>query len=739
METSKRRVRMRTVFGMNVMTTGFKLGESYSTGWSANALLTARSAKDQPLSGEQMLGVVATHGVQAGFPVVAELVFHGGPFDGIVIRSWPCMITNVLPEAIGRNSAACRVTLVDPITYLAKRPLWGVYRGASPAELVGGAISLAAGGNGKPATDIWRQGLPRIRILPGYRSAIEIVPYAIAAGETLGEWLASVLSGLGLRAELEGMLDDDSVLLSLRDTLPVATPRTMLLLDDDVEEFPVDTSDFGPIAIRGHAAFPGMDLRAGLLDDPTKGSARPVANLGAVGHVFSESELNVEEATERLYREVMGRYAEMLMLRAVSRQPDLRPGSVIEFSREVYGTKTWQVGSVLHTMRGDIYDNDMTLMVGTTGWYPPLPLAEPARFVSAMVDGGDDYAYLQPVPRDRLGRVKVTFVFNPSVVGLEALEVAYGDRDGDREVTLADFTQEEEEDFDDNRETYDEKVDSLLRGEFADPYPGRDDADLSEDELVERQRLAAEREKVFLYMGYRRAKDELEADRDRDGLVSKRDALVSEELSEALADPTRRAELEAEWQAYAATVQTSGDDPGDDTGESAELPEVDPLAIEYGRLFGDESLLDPETDADVIAARRDAEIEPDRWPPRIALPVLQPTAGALHGAVSSHRQGDMLRVAVHGPFSAEIVGSQYRDDRRVNPDLQKAVAGVVAEHNFGQQWTGIVFRPIEQIEMEKHDDEAAKAIKHETEHGVQSVSSSAESEDETGDAGDESS
>ena len=702
METSKRRVRMRTVFGVNLMMTGFALGESYSTGWSANALITA-SSEEARLTGEQMLGVVTAHGVQAGFPVVMEIVFDGGPYNGIVLRGWPAIIVHVLPERTGEHTAACSVKLVDPVSYLASRTVWGVYRGASPAEIVGGAISLAAGGDGKPTTEVRISGLPRIDIQAGYRTAIRIVPYAIASGETLGEWLATLLSGLGLRAELEGMLHDDSILLSLRDTRPVLSPRTMLVLDDDTVTTPQDTSDYGPIAIRGHAAFPGMDLRAGLLDDPTKGSARPLASLGVVGHVFSESELNVDEATERLYREVTGRYSEMLMLRAASRQPAIQPGTVIELSREVHGSQTWQVASVLHTMRGEVYDNDMTLMGGTTGWYPPLPLVEPSRFVSAIVDGGKDFRYLQPVPRDRLGRIKVTFVFNPSVTGLEALELAAADRDGDMEVTLKDYTEEEIEDYEANGDGYDETVNSFFRGEFADPYPGFSDEELTETELAERQRLYGEREKALRYMAYRRAKNEAEADRDLDGVVSSRDALISDELSEALDDPERRAEIEAEWQAYAAVAQA----PEEETDATTDLPELDPLAAEFGRLFGDETLLDPAEDADAIAARRDAEIEPDRWPPRVALPVLEGTAGALHGAVSSHRQGDIVRVAVHSPFSAEIVGSQYRDDRRVNPDLQGAVTGIVAEHNFGEQWTGIVFRPIEEVEMEEYEEEAA--------------------------------
>ncbi|MCY4430024.1 MAG: hypothetical protein OXC11_06470, partial [Rhodospirillales bacterium] len=67
-------------------------------------------------------------------------------------------------------------------------------------------------------------------------------------------------------------------------------------------------------------------------------------------------------------------------------------------------------------------------------------------------------------------------------------------------------------------------------------------------------------------------------------------------------------------------------------------------------------------------------------------------AAALHGFIVGPREGDPCRVAVHSPFSAEIVGFQYRNDRKINEDLSTSVAGLVVEHNYAQAWSGLVFR-----------------------------------------------
>ena len=57
--------------------------------------------------------------------------------------------------------------------------------------------------------------------------------------------------------------------------------------------------------------------------------------------------------------------------------------------------------------------------------------------------------------------------------------------------------------------------------------------------------------------------------------------------------------------------------------------------------------------------------------PTPPLALLLPMAGALHGFVPGHRHGDICRVLVHHPFAAEVLGAQYRDDRRINTEFRR--------------------------------------------------------------------
>ena len=138
--------------------------------------------------------------------------------------------------------------------------------------------------------------------------------------------------------------------------------------------------------------------------------------------------------------------------------------------------------------------------------------------------------------------------------------------------------------------------------------------------------------------------------------------------------------------------------------EKAEFEAQEKLVDEYGALFEEKhaGLSD-----EVLAARQDAEEVGDRWPPRIRLSMIKPMAGAMHGFIAAHRHGDICRVAVHSPFNAEIVGFQYRDDRRINTDLAGAVAGLVVEHNYAQSWSGLVFRRTDAMEPPPADEAGA--------------------------------
>ena len=655
----------------------FALREGYSAGWTGTGVIVGNG--ESPMTPGAMISAVLASGVLAGTAVGLALEADAGPSGGANVRSWPCVVSGIRPFPIDEFSAGCNVRLVDPVSYLAEQPIWGAYRGVSAAEAVGGTLSLATGGDGKPTMTPVLAGLPPVRVVAEYRDALNMVPYVIAAGQRLGDWLADFLAMLGLRAELRGHEDGGTDLI-LTDSVPRGQPFEMPVVTPAGTDPPGPGSS-GSILIRNHAAFPGAPLRGALLDDPSKGSARPLLTYGAVGTVLTDAELDVDEAAGRVYQAAKGVVAGMLALTATTRQPNLRPGEIVRLGRPTHGIADWQIPSITHELRGSVYENDVTLIRGDLAWHPALPLCRPPVYVSAVVDGGNDFDFQQPVPRDRLGRIKVKFPFTPTPVGEEAAELAVADSNFDGRVTLDDFDDAESEAFGDNTALWEEEKAKYDAGEYNDPYPGKDDEELTGEQRQRREELLEKRKNAIAYRAFLRASRFDRDDTDRDGVLSGRDGLVSEALAEALRDEAERQRIQDLWDARHETPIEANDEGS--------------LVEEYGRLFGEDHDDVPE---DVLAARADAQALADRWPPRIPLAVVKPMAGALHGFIVAHRHGDTCRVAVHSPLSAEIVGFQYRDDRKINAHLSTSVAGLVVEHNYDQAWSGLVFRRTEDME-----------------------------------------
>ena len=232
------------------------------------------------------------------------------------------------------------------------------------------------------------------------------------------------------------------------------------------------------------------------------------------------------------------------------------------------------------------------------------------------------------------------------------------------------------------------EAEALRSGALDDPYPERGDGELTGEELARRQSRAIRRRGARRYLAYLSAKEHEEADRDHDGYVTRRDDLLTDRLSAALGDEHKRAQIE-EWD-RALRQGTLEEDFPDISDEDAAL------VAEYGGLFGPEA--SRSDDLAVRQAAADADAAAQKWPPRLPLPVVNPMAGRLHGFIPSHRQGDACRVAIHGPFSAEVIGFQYRDDRPINAQIEGATAGLVVEHDYAGGWTGLVFRPTSEVE-----------------------------------------
>ena len=475
--------------------------EGYNIGWCAHAIF----AFEVPGGGASRIDILATladRGLSPGRrgKVNLRVEAEGNQLlHNQTIRTWPCMVSQMVPlDSDDDTRAVCRIQLVDPLGYLAGREIWGAFRDVSAAELVGGAIALAAGLDAGPTTEVATVWLPKIRVRGRHRDALDVIPYAIATGETLGEWLARVLGTLGLRAELFAEDGGDTQVVYLTDALAHRTSYEMHVERDGAELSDDERGRDGGVSIRSRVAFPGNPLRGALLDDPTQGTPRLLAAFGPIGRVVRAQGADTDEVTERAWHEVRRGFCEALMVRAASGHPGIEPGCTITLNETINRIDQWQVASARHLVSEGAYDNDATLLRADTAWHPPEP--EPRR------------------------------LRNPS-------------------------------------------------------------------------------------------------------------------------------------------------------------PEADTL----------ETPTPPE----------------DRWPPRIALPVVEQMAGAMHSFVGGHRQGDICRVAVHDPFTAEIVGYQYRDNRAINRDVVGAAAAILVEHNYEDAWSGIVLRRIEDMDDAESDETSEDATEEE--------------------------
>ena len=580
------------------------LSESYNTGWSARASFAFRASDPAPPA-HDVLATLAAHGLGPGLPAQLRLRVAGpdGPLPGPPLRVWPSMIAALVPGEPDGARASCVLHLVDPVSYLAERPVWGAYRDVGVAGVVGAGLALALGADPRPRADVAHALVPAVSVRTRCRAALERLDYVLACGEPLGAWLAELLGALGLRAELFAGADGASVVLHLSDRALYRTGVRMHLVREGAPPPDLAAWPDGPFVVRARAAFAPGPLRAGLLDDPTQGAPRPLLSPGPVATVVAASSLDVDEASERALCPARARAAEALVVHAASSHPGWQPGCLLLSSAPLAGLSRWQMASVTHLVRDGRYDNDAVLLRADVAWHPPPVLDRASATVTAVVDGGPDALSNEPVARDRLGRVPVSFAFLP-VPDLRPPDVAAPGA----AVVLADYPPALRADYAARPEVWARTLAALEAGEYDDPYAPLADEALAEEERAERARLRALAASARAYAHYR-----------------------------ALAPA-------------------------------------------------------PEAGAGDVPAPAGPAPDGASWPPRISLPVVVPAAGALHGVVVPHRHGDVCRVAVHGVFSAEVVGAQYRANRLVNADIAGAASALVVEHDFARAWTGMVFR-----------------------------------------------
>ena len=696
--------------------------EGYNIGWCAHAIF----AFGVPGGGASRIDILATlaeRGLSPGRRGKVNLRVEAEGNEVLhnqTIRTWPCMVSQMVPlDSEDDTRAICRIQLVDPLGYLASREIWGAYRDVSAAELVGGAIALAAGADEGPTTEVATAWLPTIRVRGRHRDALDVIPYAIASGETLGEWLARVLGTLGLRAELFAEDGGDTQVAYLTDALAHRGSYEMHVERDGVELSDDEQGRDGGISIRSRVAFPGNPLRGALLDDPTQGTPRVLAGFGPIGQVVQAQGADTDEVTERAWHEVRRGSCEALMVRAASGHPGIEPGCTITLNETINRIDHWQVASARHLVSEGAYDNDATLLRADIAWHPPQAESRGTVIVSAMVDHSEESLYHEPVPRDRLGRINVRFSFLPPPNMEVAYALAEADTNRDGRITLDDYDETKQNDYTANAEEWETKAQAYENGEYDDPYPGIASEYLSEEQLAERENRAGQRQEAIAYIYYKRlaapppspeegtqggtADGSGTGGEDDDNPTA--EATGDESASETQDEQTGNDGTRTEEQTPTGNGGTGTEEPTRNGNAGTEQSEEGTQPSPEPRRFPN-----PAAEADTLETPTPAE---DRWPPRIALPVVEPMAGAMHSFVGGHRQGDICRVAVHDPFSAEIVGYQYRDNRAINRDVVGAAAAIVVEHNFDDAWTGIVVRRIEDMDDTETDETAEDGAEEE--------------------------
>ncbi|MCY3731616.1 MAG: hypothetical protein OXF98_09765 [Rhodospirillaceae bacterium] len=713
------------VEGGDIYVGDLSVKETYNGGWVARLSFRVTDNGRPVDSVLTAMGTAISHGIFVGMKAAVYLGAYASADDteGAQVRCFPGYVAAVEPfrsydRRVRRNRTYLQVIVQDAVNHLKGQNVWGAFRAHCAAEIVGGVLALAGGTDGRATLNPAVPGHSPITVHNGLREELDFIPYAIASGQTMQAWMSEFFGRLGIRMELMADVDNCDLHIMLHDKAPM-DPSLRMGIDSAEAD--------GQVEVLGIGSYRGASARAGLLDDPTKGAFRRLA-YGPVGTVVAGEHISLEEAQLRAGFETRGRGAELLMARVRSRQPTIRPGRTILLDEPLIHaipwTGYWQASSVTHTLSGVHYENVIDLMRGDIPWHPARPVRRPAVIVPARVDAGPKYSDGEEVPRDRLGRIPVGFPFSP--MPYEASVTQGFDVTGDQRVTKDDFSyilqnpdggdpaaavywdrmgaddmkdalqkaagedswlsgdaKEEAVELADT-EARETDLEKLYDGEYDDPYPGRTDDDLTDDELDQRRERETQRARTYRYMAWKRALtyEESGGDYDHDGYTTVIDGRMSDKLKAEFANPQKLEQLEQEAreraseEGYTPAAEGKGD-----------------IVDEYIRLFGEGA-----EDSDiyrVAALQKDAADE--QWPPRLPLPVMQPMAGGQHGFVSGHRQGDACRVAVHGVMRAEIVGFQYRSDRDLDrASMAGAVAGIVVEHNRAASWSGMVFRKTKQ-------------------------------------------
>ena len=418
-----------------------RLTENRSGGWRGTVRVNPRLP-----GAEDALQVLMRDGLVPGSAVLVKLLIGGSRgLAGTAVRTWPSVVTSVATEGsedVNEPDAVCLVTLRDPLTYLGDRPVWAAFVECPLGRMLGGALSCAAGHDGRPTRNPILPGLPTVRIHEELRDEVADVGYAIAAGEPLRHWLDRVFSRLGVRIEMIGDVDG-TLHMTVCDRVPSGTGVNSdggLDMTMDPNREPGATNlVLSEVDVNAPAI-----VRGGLLDDVAGDGPQRFGPGGALETVLIERQPNADEAVRRAGFRQANRRLKQTRATFSSGQPGLTPGRVVNLKPSgpvaqrshplaygpppgaatpsgvavqgpptaLLGARRWQVADVAHLCERARYWNQASFEKTGLAWRPEPPRERGAMVVSGVVDDGTS-AQGELVGRDRLGRVPIRLSFIP--------------------------------------------------------------------------------------------------------------------------------------------------------------------------------------------------------------------------------------------------------------------------------------------------------------------------------------
>ena len=316
------------------------------------------------------------HGLVPGAPVMLTL----SPAGGGPARSWPSILSGLEVRSGTDDMPGVFVRLADPLTHLGVRPLHAVFEDRSPGQIVIGSLARVAGAGGEDGPlRFAHPSLPTVRADERVREDRARVPFAIACGEPLLEFVRRFLAEIGVRIEVRGLASGE-VRMELSDG--VGTP------DGDADDAIRLAASFAPETGEGV-----LSVQRLIVEDPPP--------PGASGSVAGEP---------------------VPRLSARSEAPEVRGGGRVELTNDaVADTREWRVLAVTHRLADRAYRN-VTWLEGY-GASPGVALragGPPRRTLTAAVDeGGSDSG--APVAVDADGRLRVRLASDPR----SAVRLAY--------------------------------------------------------------------------------------------------------------------------------------------------------------------------------------------------------------------------------------------------------------------------------------------------------------------------